>query len=515
MNKRLLTFLMAMLFFSSFSQYKLDYDKDSKWFWDFNFGTTWHTTDVKTKFDGGFGFTVGKSFNFNYGKIFSFDVRARFLSGDWRGQNKTFTVLDSNYPNDGVYSNDKHNYKTQYGGVVENFETAVRRLSAELVIHLNAVRETSGWDPYIFGGIGYSWTRTKGDLIDSLGNMYAYSAGESYNFIKLAQMLDRKYESDLDNGFKQFTPTLMPSIGFGLGYQVSKRVSLGIEHKTTFTQDDIFDGVVKEGKYLQDMYHYTSGYIRFQIRSKKYEENNPTEETRVVQVQEEEVFTQPPVVTLYNPSTSRSVVNNQNFTINSKIQYVRTKENVTFKQEGLDVNTFSFNNNSKLFSRNVTLKEGENHFIIKGLNEYGADSVQFIIVYEKPVGVPPIVNITQPSQDFLTVNASNYNFKAIVENVTNKTQISLNLNGAIVSQFTYNTATRVVEANLVLVQGNNLITISATNEYGADSKTTAINYVVPTTPTRTPTTPSKPAPTTPTPRTPSGGTTPTPVRVPR
>jgi hypothetical protein len=76
-------------------------------------------------------------------------------------------------------------------------------------------------------------------------------------------------------------------------------------------------------------------------------------------------------------------------------------------------------------------------------------------------------------------------------------------------------STRVVEANLVLVQGNNLITISATNEYGADSKTTAINYVVPTTPTRTPTTPSKPAPTTPTPRTPSGGTTPTPVRVPR
>ena len=95
----------------------------------------------------------------------------------------------------------------------------------------------------------------------------------------------------------------------------------------------------------------------------------------------------------------------------------------------------------------------------------------------------------------------------------------MNLNGAIVSQFTYNATTREIEANLVLVQGNNLITISATNEYGADSKTTAINYVIPTTPTttptRTPTTPSNPVPTKPTPRTPSGGTTPTPVRVPR
>lgn len=514
MKKRLLTFLLATLVFSGFSQYKLDYDNDSKWFWDFNLGTTWQTTDVKTKFDGGFGFTVGKSFNFNYGKIFSFDLRARFLSGDWRGQNKTFTVLDSNYT--GVYSSVYHDYKTQYGGTVENFETAVRRLSAELVIHLNAVRETSGWDPYIFGGIGYSWTRTKGDLTDSLGNMYTYSSSESYNFIKLAQMLDRKYESDLDNGFKQFTPMLMPSIGFGLGYQVSKRVSLGIEHKTTFTQDDIFDGVVKQGKHLQDMYHYSSGYIRFQIKSRKYEDDVQSYEPPIEEVvnREDEVI-QPPVVTLYNPSTSRSVVNNENFTINSKIQYVRTKDDVTFKQEGVEVNTFSFNDNSKLFSRNVVLTEGENHFIIRGQNAYGIDSVVFIIVFEKPQGVPPVVKITQPSQDFSTVNSSTYAFKAVVENVTNKSQISLNLNGAIVSQFTYNAATRVVEASLVLVQGNNLITISATNEFGADSKTTAINYVILATPNRTPTTPSNPVPTTPTPRTPSGGTTPAPVRVPR
>ena len=65
---------IGILFFTSqsFSQYKLDYDKDSKWFWDFNYGATWHTTDMRTKLDNGFGFTVGKSFNFNYGKKISF-----------------------------------------------------------------------------------------------------------------------------------------------------------------------------------------------------------------------------------------------------------------------------------------------------------------------------------------------------------------------------------------------------------------------------------------------------------
>ena len=152
MKIKLLIIVLITSFGSSFAQYKLDYDKDSKWFWDFNLGATWHTTDVRTKLNNGFGFTVGKSFNFNYGKKVSFDLRARFLSGDWQGQNKDFTRFDSTYSDDGVYASIYHDYKN-LGFTIENFETSVRRLSAELVIHLNALRETTGWDPYIFGGI--------------------------------------------------------------------------------------------------------------------------------------------------------------------------------------------------------------------------------------------------------------------------------------------------------------------------------------------------------------------------
>ena len=51
----------------------------------------------------------------------------------------------------------------------------------------------------------------------------------------------------------------MPSVGIGIGYQVGKGVSLGIEHKTTFTMADNFDGHVQaKGKYANDWYHYTS-----------------------------------------------------------------------------------------------------------------------------------------------------------------------------------------------------------------------------------------------------------------
>jgi len=487
----------------SFSQYKLDYDKDSKWFWDFNYGATWHTSDLKTKLDNGIGFTVGKSFNFNYGKKLSFDLRARFLAGDWRGQSKNFRVLDSTYS--GVYSDTYTDYKTLNGGVVENFETSVRRLSVELVIHLNALRESTGWDPYIFGGIGYTWSRTRGDLLDSLGNMYPYAEDQKYSMFRLNQMMDNVYETPLENGFKTDTPKLMPSIGFGLGYQVAKRVSLGIEHKTTFTQTDIFDGIIKESKYLQDLYHYTSAYIRFQIKSKKYQEyEEPAAPVKEV-VKAEEIFTQPPVVTLTQPQSTRTIVQNQTSVINATILYVRGKENVIFKHNSNDVSTFSYNNNSKQFSRSVVLQKGENQFVIKGENEYGLDSVVFIIIYEEPQGVPPIVNIINPSVDFSTVNNANYFFKAKIENVSAKNQISLNVNGNSLSNFTFNVSTKEVGANLNLAVGNNLITISATNEFGSDSKTTAINYTVPSTPRTpvTPSTPSTPNPRTPTPSSPS------------
>ena len=507
MKIRLLIIILIASFGSSFAQYKLDYDKDSKWFWDFNLGATWHTSDVRTKLNNGFGFTVGKSFNFNYGKKVSFDLRARFLAGDWQGQNKDFTRFDSTYSDDGVYASIYHDYKN-LGYTIENFETSVRRLSAELVIHLNSLRETTGWDPYIFGGIGYTWSRTRGDLVDSLGAIYNYNDSENYGVLKLSQLLDGEYESNLDNGSGTFIPRVMPSIGFGIGYQVAKRVSLGIEHKTTFTQDDIFDGVVKDGKYLQDLYHYTSAYIRFQIRSRRYDEYKETTPENVVV--EEEVFTQPPIVNLTRPRNTTSTTTNQNYTISSSILYVRGKQNIQFQQNQKGINTFSYSLSSKMFSRSVVLKEGENNFMIKGTNEYGADSVVFSIIYEKPEGVPPTVQITNPRIEFTTVNSSRYNLKSTVRNISSKSQISFTVNGRSISQFSYNSSTQQVTSNLNLSVGNNLITISATNEYGADSKTTAINYVIPVKPPTTKPPVRVPTGTPP----PTGGSTP-PVRTPR
>ena len=81
---------------------------NSKWFLGFNTGATWSCDDVNNiwkwrsnenyyELDNdnygrtipfGWGLTLGKSFNYDYGRIFSFDIRGRYLHGRWYGQNE-------------------------------------------------------------------------------------------------------------------------------------------------------------------------------------------------------------------------------------------------------------------------------------------------------------------------------------------------------------------------------------------------------------------------------------------
>jgi len=474
MRIKILFYILFAFVFGTKAQYKLDYDNDSKWFWDLNFGATWHTSDIRTKLDNAWGFTVGRSFNYNYGKKVSFDVRARFLTGQWTGQNKTVTYLDSTYDNS-IYSSIYHDYQTQYGYVVENFQTSVTRLSVELVMHLNALRETSGWDPYIFGGIGYSWTKTKGDLLDSLGQMYVYNDQKDYSSLGLSRLLDGKYESNLDYGNNKFLPQLMPSIGIGIGYQVSKRFSIGIEHKTTFTQWDEFDGKINVSKYPQDLYHYTSCYFRFQIKSRRYDDE-PVRTTQTSTPPSVET-PQPPYVDIINPGQYRSTVQNPQFPLNSIVKNVSSNQYITLKHNGIPLTDFTFGNQS--VKRNMMLVEGENLIYIQGVNEYGKAQDSVIIVYEKPEALPPLVTITAPNRDPFSTNSTTYVVEAKIENVESKNQIIFNVNGQNLTNFTYNINTKMLRAVITLANGNNVVTITGSNKVGIDSKNTTIIYSVP------------------------------------
>ena len=108
MNKITTLVICLFLSFGSIFSQKIDYDNSSNWFLGLNAGATWQTTDVANKFSAGWGLTLGRSFNYNYGKKISFDLRARYLRGYWLGQDYDTTSLMDYYPNNPTASERKH-----------------------------------------------------------------------------------------------------------------------------------------------------------------------------------------------------------------------------------------------------------------------------------------------------------------------------------------------------------------------------------------------------------------------
>ncbi|MBI1837839.1 MAG: hypothetical protein HYR91_11310 [Flavobacteriia bacterium] len=471
--KKILLFAVNLLLFStiSFAQLKLDYDNDSKWFWGFNYGATWNTSDVNYKLNHGWGLTLGKSFNYNYGKVFSFDIRARYLHGTWYGQNTDTSGFSSNYT--GIYNQTNLNYKDSLGFAIHNFRADVNRLALELVLHANRIRENTGWDPYVFGGVGLTWynsyTNIKNDKSFELNPIYQYDSTSHHTSTSLINLQDKTYETPLSSQ----RPSFMPSLGFGLGYQIGKRVSIGFEHKTTFTQTDNFDGVILASKYKQDLYHYTSAYIRFQLKSGSSRDNNTTQNSNPVNPTSNP---QPPIVAFTNPNTTGTTVNTPNFSIKADVKYVDNRDHVIFKQENVINNNFTYDAVTDHFISNVVLQLGANTFEITGNNQYGTDVKTTIVIYKREDGTPPVVTITNPNLNPTTVNNPGYNFSATVLNLTQQAQISLTQNGQTQTSFTFNPTTHVVNAALVLQPGSNNIVITGTNAFGTDSKSTIINY---------------------------------------
>ncbi len=474
--KNFYTLIVSLLLTTTlFSQNeKVNYDNDSRWFWGLNIGATWTKTDIPHKLDLGYGLMLGHQFNYNYGKPISFDLRLRYLTGLWKGYNRG---SDST----GISSNPIYNdYNAAGQPVVLNFGTRLHELSLELAIHFNKLRERTGWDPYIFGGIGYTWYRTKGDLYGSDGFTYLYDstklASGSYTQSEIHSMTDKKFETDLNSPASM--GKFMPSVGIGIGYQVAKGVSLGIEHKTTFTMADNFDGHIQaSGKYKNDWYHYTSFYLKFHIRS--HYDHTTYQDTTRTPVVTNPTWTQPvrtpPVVDFTNPSVSGTTVNSGNYVIKGRIQNVNSSSNVVFRQNGNYITNFTFNPSTQEFQSIVTLVAGQNTFELTGTNDFGSDMDQTVINYIRETPTPPVVTYSNPSSNPTTVQNPVFNLTGTVLNVTGKDKITMTLNGNPVA-FTYNTSTRGIAATLNLITGSNVVSTTGTNQYGSDTETATIIY---------------------------------------
>ena len=459
MKKSYLVLCVLVLFFSTHSQtVRVDYDNSSKWFLGFNVGGTWNTTDVANKTDAGWGIILGKSYGFKSYSPFIFDIRARYLRGFWYGQDTDTSSLAG-------YSGSALSGYSSQGFTVHNFQSDVHRLGLELAIHLNSITSRSGWDPYIFGGIGLTWHQTFSDLInqkDTTGNsVYDYSSMLG-NLSSVDDQLDGVYDSPLDGyNSNTYNVAFMPSLGFGLGYHIGKRVTLGVEHKTTFTLRDDFDGLVSSVRPKNDLYHYTSMYLRFRFRGKHPKGSVSTTPCYT------------PSISVINSTTSNTVTNPQ-YTIEANLTEITNSNQISIKNNIGQNIPFNFNSNTKKLTANVLLIPGQNSYTIRVNNRCGSDSKVVSLTFlncSLPSGV-----FTSPTSLRDTVRTSAFSLSAAISGITSVQGIKLLQNNVILNGYSFNSTNGLLQASVNLIPGRNTFTIELFNACGNNTITSEIFY---------------------------------------
>lgn len=467
-----LSAVIIIIFNTSFSQ-KLDHDRTSPWFFGLNAGGTWHNTDVKNKTHYGWGIVLGRTFNRDYANLFSYDLKFRYLGGAWRGQN-TDTTGFHDYTNL-TLSQVPTDYKNTYGYSINNFQTKAHEFNLELSIHLNRLTERTGIDPYIFGGIGATFFRATGNLTDDMGFMYNYSLLSDYSKTSLKNFMDQSYETFLDGSQNRVNGKFMGHLGFGLGYYFTRNVALGFEHKTSFTGGDIFDGVVNDhGKYKQDIYHYTSLYLKVYFNRARINQGytpqpQPAPSTPATPANPQVNCPDPDIRlnTAVNSTVSQPV-----FQINGRIQST-SLQGITSIHNGIQTGDFVYSNQGN-FRGTYHLQPGLNTIILSAANNCG-NTTETIYVNYVPACDNPVVNFINPRTANTSTTASSIPIQAQITHLGDGL-IQLYANGQQTTNFNYNNGTGALTSNVALQNGNNTVQIIVSNNCGTNSQTIYVEY---------------------------------------
>jgi hypothetical protein len=453
--------ILGVLISSGLFSQKFDYERDTKWNIGLNMGAVFQDSDIKLKTPGfGYGFTFGRSIYERPNGVFGLDLRFRYLRGTTYGVDPNRLTLDSN---NAFYNKTEHNYLDSVGYTYLNNSTDLHDYSLEMVINFHRLRERTGILLHVFGGIGITDYQTKTNLLDDNGNLYNYSGLDtSGTLVSQAQkdLLDGDYESDA-NAHDSRQIKVMPSLGFGIGYQFGPSFSIGLEHRTTFTLNDVFEGHAAGGSQFinlqsgNDLYHYTGINFRWNILKGKYVE--PTT------VQNEPVTSydpcDKPTVRIINPIVNEKF-ESKYISVSAKVSRVKSNNDVIVKVNSQSVQT-QYSASTELVTANVTLVNGNNIIEVIASNSCGNTSKTVTVNYEEKSCLKPVIQASEPAQ---TVSKSNQTLSAKVTHLNGGT-LSVLLNGNKIAH-TYNASSQDLSAALNLVKGNNTIVIKGSNTCG-------------------------------------------------
>ncbi len=186
----------------------------------------------------------------------------------------------------------------------------------------------------------------------------------------------------------------------------------------------------------------------------------------------------PPVVTITTPGTDPYTSLTPTTNVTATVLNVTTSNQIVVRRNGVAINGWNFNSASHQVTFVANLQTGNNSYEVVGTNAYGTASDATLIIFKpsQSGGNPPVVTITNPAACPHQTKTQNMTITATVTNVTNPSKITVLFNNAPVNNFNFNAQTGVLSFPVVLVNGNNPFSISATNDYGSDAKNCVITY---------------------------------------
>lgn len=472
-----LIFVVALMVADTSAQISTYERQPGYWTFGLNGGMAYQQSDIKATLQGfGAGLTLGKNLYYQPGAAFTFDLRGRALYTETYGLDPmpSFGIANNSALN-GTFGLD---YTDPHGSgmVYHNNKTNHAELGMEAVIGFNKLREQTNIILSVFGGIGLDWYNTTMDQSDVFGNYASrYDALDptssvSYKKSQLkSAILDGIYETHAQ-GFETGSGRLgiMPGLGFELGYQFTPRFSMGLGHKITFTNTDLFDGQqwTNDNQLTidKDIHHYTNLHIRWILDQR-------------------EKTLKPPSIKVTIPHNDPHTTHDPNGFVKASIKNVERAMDVRFMVNGYDE---QFNFSGETFTSSFPLRQGRNDIRITATNLAGTTQETVVIFYQEPVyeyppQYPPSVKITQPVYDNFTTESESFAVKANISHVANSRDVRFTVNGTEYRNFSYNGKNGTFSANINLVEGYNHVKIEAQNPdgYAMDETTIILKNTLP------------------------------------
>ena len=209
-------------------------------------------------------FTIRKAF----GYVFS--LRGQYVFGHAEGLDYKPKANSLRNPALNGSINPSIDYTDQ--SILPNYKMLSHEAALEGVFTFGNIkfhRERNMVNLYAFLGVGAQFYKTMTNALDADGNMYNYSEANriylnttnSGTFLtnpkkkavysELRNIMDKTYETQAESHtntnqtrsqIKTYAMNPLYNIGFGLGFHVSKRVTLNIESRVSITGDDLLDG---------------------------------------------------------------------------------------------------------------------------------------------------------------------------------------------------------------------------------------------------------------------------------